>query len=169
MADITAQMLAPNQVRSVFPLIRQAVPALDLPGWIRFARPLANPRRPERGGIVVARRPPRPFPSGLFCYRQERDLAHGKVLLAEHFVALDLLEPEAILAALLAELDTLGKRFGCDAVRSVLHGPAPEIAGRLAAAGHVPEASLLCKLLPPSHRAGTGWHTRTPACVAPNA
>ena len=86
MADIIVQMLPPNHVRSVFPLIRQAVPGLDLPGWIRFARPLVNPRHPELGGIVVAQRPPRPFPSGLFCYRQERDLARGKVLLAEHFV-----------------------------------------------------------------------------------
>jgi hypothetical protein len=133
MAEIAVQMLAPNQIRSVFPLIRQVVPSLDLRGWIRFARPLVNPRRAELGGIVVAQRPPRPFPSGLFCYRQQRDLTHGKVLIAEHFVALDLLHPDAVLAALLAELDALGKRFGCNAVRAILHGSAPDVAGRLTA------------------------------------
>lgn len=153
MADITVQMLEPNQIRSAFPLIRQVVPALDLPGWMRFARPLVNPRRAELGGIVVAQRPARPFPSGLFCYRQQRDLTHGKVLLAEHLVALDLLQPDAVLAALLAELDALGKRFGCNAVRSVLHGSAPDIAGRLSEAGHQPEAALLFKPMhSPPHR-----------------
>jgi len=152
MADITVQMLAPAQIRSVFPLIRQVVPTLDLAGWLRFARPLVNPRRPELGGIVVAQRPPRPFPSGVFCYRQERDLAHGKTLIAEHFVAIDLLEPEAVMAALLAELDVLARRFDCDAVRSIVHGSSPEIAGGLAAAGHRPEASLLWKQMrPPPH------------------
>jgi len=165
MADITVQMLAPNQIRSVFPLIRQVVPTLDLPGWIRFARPLVNPRRAEIGGIVVAQRPSRAFPSGLFCYRQQRDLTHGKVLIAEHFVALDLLHPDAVLAALLVELDALGKRFGCNAVRSVLHGSAPDIAGRLTAAGHQPEASLLWKPMqsPPRRAAAT---RRPPRAIA---
>ena len=167
MADIDIQMLAPDQVRSVFPLIRQAVPTLDLSAWLRFARPLIHPRRPELGGIVVATRPPRPFPSGLFCYRQERDLTHGKILVAEHFVALDLLDPDHVLAALVNELDTLAKRFGCKAVRSVVHGSAPDVAGGLAAAGHQPEASLLWKPVPPANRRGAGRWTGSRACAAP--
>jgi hypothetical protein len=169
MADIAVEMLTPDQVRSVFPLIRQVVPALDLPGWMRFARGLTRARRPELGGIVVARRPPRPFPCGLFCYRQDHDLAHGKVLIAEHFVALDLLEPEAVLAALVKELDALARQFGCDAVRSVVHGSAPEVAGGLAAAGHVPEASLLWKPMPePPRRRGGGKRTPSRACASLN-
>lgn len=169
MADITIQMLAPDQLRSVFPLIRQAVPTLDLQGWMRFARPLVNPRRPEQGGIVVATRSPRPFPSGLFCYRQERDLTHGRVLIAEHFVALDLLDPDAVLAALVAELDALAKRFGCGAVRSVVHRSAPDVTGGLAAAGHQPEASLLWKPVPaPARRVGAGKPPRPRACATPS-
>jgi hypothetical protein len=169
MADIDVHTLAPDQVRSVYPLIRQAVPTLDLAGWLRFARTLTHPRRPELGGIVVATRPPRPFPCGLFCYRQERDLIHGKVLVAEHFVALDLLEPDLVLAALVNELDALAKRFGCAAVRSVVHGSATEIAGGLAAAGHQPEASLLLwKPIPvPPRGSGGGKGARTRACAAP--
>ena len=159
MSDITVQMLEPNQIRSVFPLIRQVVPTLDLAGWMRFARRLVNPRRAELGGIVVAQRAARPFPSGLFCYRQQRDLTHGKVLIAEHFVALDLLHPDAVLAALLAELDALGNRFGCNAVRSVLHGSAPDIAGRLTEAGHRPEAAMLFKPMhAPPRRAAARRH-----------
>jgi hypothetical protein len=162
MSDITVQMLAPAQIRSVFPLIRQVVPTLDLTGWLRFARPLVKPRRPELGGIVVAQRPPRPFLSGLFCYRQERDLAHGKTLIAEHFVALDLLDPEAIMAALLAELDILVNRFDCDAVRSVVHGSSPDIASHLAAAGHQPEASPLWKQMRAPPRSREAGKVRAP-------
>lgn len=168
MADIDVQMLTPDQVRSVYPLIRQAVPTIDLAGWQRFARTVMHPRRPELGGIVVATRPPRPFPCGLFCYRQEQDLTRGKVLVAEHFVALDLLEPDLVLAALVDELDALARRFGCAAVRSVVHGSAPEVAGGLAAAGHQPETSmLLWKPIPASSRhAGAGKRSRTRACAA---
>jgi hypothetical protein len=169
MTDIDVQMLAPDQVRSVYPLIRQAVPTLDLAGWQRFARTVIHPRRPELGGIVVATRPPRPFPCGLFCYRQEQDLTRGKVLVAEHFVALDLLEPDLVLAALVNELDTLARRFGCAAVRSVVHGSAPDVAGGLAAAGHQPETSLLLwKPIPmPPRRSDAGKRSRAGACAAP--
>lgn len=169
MADIDVKMLAPDQVRSVFPLIRQIVPTLDLAGWQRFARSVIHPRRPELGGIVVATRPPRPFPCGLFCYRQEHDLTRGKVLVAEHFVALDLLDPDHVLSALVAELDGLARRFGCAAVRSVVHGSAPEVAGGLAAAGHEPETKLLLwKPMPhPIRHRGAGRGTRSKACAAP--
>jgi hypothetical protein len=169
MADIDVKMLAPDQVRSVFPLIRQVVPTLDLAAWQRFARTVMNPRRPELGGIVVATRPPRPFPCGLFCYRQEHDLTRGQVLVAEHFVALDLLDPDHVLAALVAELDGLAKRFNCAAVRSVVHGSSPDVAGGLAAAGHQPETRLLLwkPVPPPPRRSGAGRGTRNRACAAP--
>jgi hypothetical protein len=169
MADIDVQMLAPDQIRSVYPLIRQVVPTLDLPAWQRFARTVLNPRRPELGGIVVATRPPRPFPCGLFCYRQEHDLTRGKILVAEHFVALDLLDPDHVLAALVNELESLARRFGCEAVRSVVHGSAPDVAGGLAAAGHQPETKLLLwkPMSSPPRRGGAGRRTRTRACAAP--
>ena len=168
MTDIDVQLLAPDQIRSVYPLIRQVVPTLDLAAWQRFARALMHPRRPELGGIVVATRAHRPFPCGLFCYRQEQDLNRGKVLVAEHFVALDLLEPDNVLAALVSELDALAKRFGCEAVRSVVHGSAPDVAGGLAAAGHQPEPSmLLWKPVPATaRRSGAGRGFRARACAA---
>ncbi len=69
------------------------------------------------------------------------------MLIAEYFVAVDLLDPKGVLEVLVAELDALGHRLGCNAVRSVVHGREPEVAGGLAAAGHAPEASLLLKAL----------------------
>jgi hypothetical protein len=159
MADFIIDLLTRDQIRSVFPLIREAVATIDLSTWLRFARQLTGPRRAGQCGIVTARREGRAFPCGLFCYRVEDDLKLGKVLTADHFVAVDLLDPGAVLGALVKELDVLAERLGCQAVRSLVHGGAPIVAGGLFAAGHRPEgASPLLKKLPAgvgTCRAGT--------------
>jgi hypothetical protein len=148
MANFIVEVLSRDQIRSVYPLVREAFPTLDLSTWLRFSRQLTGPRRNEQCGIVAARREGRAFPCGLFCYRVEDDLKLGKVLIADHFVAVDLLEPAAVLAALVEELDGLAKRHGCQAVRSLVHGGAPDVEGGLVAAGHRLEgASLLLKKL----------------------
>jgi len=163
MPDFNIDELSRDQIRSVYPLIREAVPTLDLPSWLRFARQLTGPRRGGQGGIIAAWREGRVFPSGLFCYRVADDLKLGKVLIADHFVAVDLLDPGAVLAALVEQLDGLAKRLGCKAVRSLVHGGAPSVAGGLYAAGHRPDsASLLLKtLLEPPHGGHSG-HRKTP-------
>jgi hypothetical protein len=147
MPAFTVSTLAPNEIRSVYPLIREAVPGLSLPAWLRFARPLTTARKAGHAGIMAARRVGRTYPCGLFCYRVDHDLERGRVLIAEHFVAIDLLDPRAVLAALVTELEALGKRLGCTAVRSVVHDGTDQVAGWLFAAGHAPEASLLLKPL----------------------
>jgi hypothetical protein len=151
------------EVLSLYPLVREAVPSLDLPAWLRFARQLTDPRRAGQCGIVAARRGGRAFPCGLFCYRVEDDLKLGKVLTADHFVAVDLLDPAGVLAALVEELDGLAKRLGCHAVRSLVHGGVPHVEGGLSAAGHEPEdASLLLKKLLERPHGHVKGRTRTP-------
>lgn len=166
MADFIIDVLSRDQIRSVYPLVREAVPTLDLATWLRFARQLTAPRRAGQCGIVAARREGRLFPSGLFCYRVDNDLKLGKVLVADHFVAVDLLDPGAVLAALVEELDGLAKRLGCQAVRSLVHGGARHVADPLQAAGHEPEeASLLLKRLrarPPGREGGLSEPSRAP-------
>lgn len=147
MSNLTIELLAPDQFRSAYPLIREAMPSLALAGWLRFARQTAAARRAGRTGIVAARRPARPYPCGLFCYRVDHDLEKGRVLIAEHFVAVDLLEPAAVLAALVAELDRLGARLGCNAIRSIVHGTAADVSGGLTKAGHIAAGTLLFKSL----------------------
>ena len=147
MAAFTITTLAHEEARSVYPLIREVVPGLELAAWLRFARQLTQVRRANVGGIVVARRTGRAFPCGLFCYRVDQDLELGRVLVAEHFVAVDLLDPPAVLAALVGELESLGRRFDCVAVRSVVHSANGAVAGGLSAAGPEPEGSLLFKPL----------------------
>ena len=156
--DLITDELTRDQIRSVYPLIREAVPTIDLPSWLRFAQQLTAPRRAGQCGIIVARRGGRAFPSGLFCYRVEGDLQLGKVLIAEHFVAIDLLDPGGVLTALVEELDVLAKRLDCGAVRSVVHGGASDIEDGLHAAGHRPEGALLLKRFLHASHGPRGFH-----------
>ncbi len=161
MPAFTVRALAPDEIRSVFPLIREAMPGIDLTAWTEFARRLTGRLR-SNAGIMAAWREGRPFPCGLFCYRVDKTLGQGRVLIAEYFVAVDLLDPKGVLEVLVAELEALGHRLGCNAVRSVVHGREQVVAGGLVAAGHAPEASLLGKALV----AGTASR-RKPVLVAP--
>jgi hypothetical protein len=145
MTSFSVEPLARDQVRAVYPLIREAIPGLNLTAWLRFAQTATATRRGGQAGVIVARRQGHDFPSGLFCYRVDPDPAFGKILVAEHFVAVDLLYPDDVLAALVAELDLLGERLGCKAVRSIVHGELIE--GGLAQAGHAMVGSILGKPL----------------------
>ena len=149
MADFVVERLTAEGVAMAYPLIRQVAPALDLRRWTRFARRATDSKRAPHSGILVVRRPPRPYPCGMVCYRQDEDLEHKSVLTAEYFVAMDMLDSAAALEALVAELEAAARRLGCQAVRSLLQGSTPGAVAELLAADHQPEGNLLLKILRP--------------------
>ena len=65
MADFIIEELSRDQIRSVYPLVREAFPPLDLSTWLRFARQLTGPHRGPQYGIVAARREGRAFPCSI--------------------------------------------------------------------------------------------------------
>jgi hypothetical protein len=145
----TVQPLAAEQLRVVYPLIREVLPELSLADWLRFGRHLTEHRRDDRSGILAAWRRGRAFPSGLACYRVVNDLEFGKVLIAKDFCAIDLLDPKSVLAVLVEELEALGLRLGCSAIRCVVRDGAPQVADGLSAAGYAPRDLLLGRSLLP--------------------
>ena len=145
MSAFTCNNLLPDQVHTVYPLVREVVPTLDLKTWMRIAKRIANPRRADQGGIRVVFRSPRQLPCGLFLYRREHDLAHGPILIAEHMVAVDVLDPQSVMSALVNELDALAERLGCSAIRTMVLGQTSLAASGLYAAGHRPEGATLWK------------------------
>jgi hypothetical protein len=155
MSGFTYTNLLPDQVYTVYPLVREAVPTLDLKTWTRIAKRIANPRRTEQAGIRVVLRSPRQLPCGLFLYRREHDLVHGPILIAEHMVAIDVLDPQSVMSALVRELEALAERLGCSAIRTMVLGKASLAASGLYAAGHRPEGATLWKPIedtPPKHK-----------------
>ena len=73
--------------------------------------------------------------------------AHGPTLVAEHIVALDLLDPAPVMRALIEELDRLAKELDCSAIRAMVLGQESLVATGLRAAGHRPEGATLWKRL----------------------
>ena len=48
MSRFTSHIVLPDQVRTVYPLVREAVPGLELRTWVASARMLTNPRSAPR-------------------------------------------------------------------------------------------------------------------------
>lgn len=149
MAGFTSHIVVPDEVRTLFPLVREAVPGLELREWINYARPVTNPRHAGREGIVAVRRVPWPLPCGLFLYRRDIDLGYGPVLATEYFVALDVLDPAPVVRALTEEMDTLARRFGCSAIRALVRRHSPAVDAGLREAGLTAEGAMLWKRLSP--------------------
>lgn len=112
MAALIAAMLAPAHTRIAYASIQHARPGVDLARWVRLAPRLARWRRTTRDGIVTLRYRNHRFPRGLFCYRSEHAPGYGLAVRAEHVVAVDLLDPVPMLAALGRELEALEARLG---------------------------------------------------------
>ena len=133
-----------SQAATVYPLVREALPGLTLKAWLHFARRHVRARR-GAGGILLERRTARAHPSGLIVSRRDHDLTHGPILVAEHLVAVDVLDSGPVLRALLAEMDALARRLGCNAIRTVLVGPEQLLTPGLAEAGHAPQGETMWK------------------------
>lgn len=145
MSGFACHPLLPDQAPTVYPLVREAIPGIELRAWLQFAKRVADPRRAAREGVIVVVRRPRLLPCGLFVYRREVDLERGPVLVAEHFVAVDVLDPEPVMHALIDELDGLARRLECGAIRAMVLGKSSQLAARLHAAGHRAEGAALWK------------------------
>jgi hypothetical protein len=145
MSEFIFETLQPEQIRSAYPLMREAVPGLHLSEWVRFARRLTRRRQREPSGIIVARRPARAWPSGMLCYQRTQELGVGRVLAVSYLVALDLLGPLVVLAALLTQLDTIAEQLGCVAIHTTVYRGGGLVTDSLVAAGHCPEGAILTK------------------------
>ena len=149
MSGFTSRNLSPDQVHTVYPLVREAIPTLDLKTWTRAAKRIANAKRMDQVGIRVVFRSPRQLPCGLFLYRRDKDLGYGPILAAEYFVALDVLDPAPVVRALAEEMDALAQRLGCAAIRALVRRHSPAVDAGLREAGLVAEGAMLWKRLPP--------------------
>jgi len=144
--DLIVEPFNRADMRVLFPLMRLAEPDIDLPRWMAFATKLTR-RRDGKAGILVARRTVRRFPCGAVCYRQMEDLHHGTVLLVEHFVAADPIDPQSVLRAMSNQLDKVARDLGCPAVRVL--SPDGRTTVELRRAGHEGAGMVMSKILPP--------------------
>ena len=146
--EIIVRPLEIPQILQVYPLIREAVPTIGLDDWCRYARAQIDPRRRRRiAGIRVAQHPEQVFPSGLYCYHLDTGLLSKNTLIADHFIALDLVDPSVIARRLIADLDSLGTSLGATEIRSLLYLRSGNSAQMLFAAGYHPHGIVFRKSL----------------------
>ena len=152
--DLIVEPFNRADVRVLFPLMRLAEPDIDLPRWMAFATKLTR-RRDGKAGILVARRSVRRFPCGAGSYRLLDDLRHGSVLLVEHFVAADPIDPQSVLRALSGQLDVVARDLGCPAIRVL--SPDGSTTVELRRAGHEGAGMVMSKILPPPQKEHTAF------------
>ncbi|WGF90791.1 hypothetical protein [Marinivivus vitaminiproducens] len=147
MSTFTAEPLSSANATIAYPLIRSFVPALRLEEWLGHITRLEQAEHaPLCGGILVRKHAAR-YPNGLALFRREYGgLTERATLLAEHLVALHLLDVEPTLVALLGEIDRLAQRLGCDVIRTHCIGPACLLAPSLVRLGHVQDGVILRKI-----------------------
>jgi hypothetical protein len=145
MQSVTVEPLVLSQLRAAYPLIREAVPAVDLAAWSRFARRIASPRLAHRSGILVATIQSRRYPSGLVTYKKDEDLRYGHVLTAGHFSAFDLLDRQPVAAALIVAMESTGRQLGCGMICWNLRPEAANLVPSLLSTGHHLAGTVLYK------------------------
>jgi len=155
--DLTARSLRPEHIAQAFPLIQAALPGVPLEAWVAFARALVQDRdRPETGIISIVSE--QGYIAGLSSYRVDHSLMHGQSLTADHFVAIDMFDRQAVVNALADAVEALARACDCGAVHTTLldkggaHGAGTTVS-TLAGRGHEVEAVRLCKILSRTDRA----------------
>ena len=120
MQKFVVEALSRTAILNAYPLVHLAVPTLDLPAWLRFARLALDRRRGTLAGILVARRTARRHICGLVCYRREPDMIFGQVLQARNLIAIDILDTQSIVLALISSLRSLANANGCSSVHLMM-------------------------------------------------
>lgn len=140
---IAAGLLRPDDAALVYPLVRMIFPALERGLWMRAARRALRAGRYGRQGMLVARHGAAGRPCGVISFHCDPDMRLGRVLTAEHFVALTFGDESAVLEAFLPVLDAVARRAGCGAVRVLLPRRAARLRAALAARGHAEAGEML--------------------------
>lgn len=99
-------------VEQAFPVVQAAAPGVTLEQWRAFA---TNPPG-ENGMGLVGVFNEQGYIVGLFAYRREPHLQHGRILRICHLAAVDLIDAEPVLQTLLQAIDEQAQAQGCSAI-----------------------------------------------------
>lgn len=138
-------VLSPEHAAIVYPLVLAAFPTVELGQWRNYARTVME-APPDRVGILGLRNGAGYF-CGLLIYRNEREPWHEPRLSIDLFLALDLIEVETAIDALLTAAEAKAIALGCVAVQIRLEHK-PDVRGRVRRAGYRTAAELMTKAVP---------------------
>jgi hypothetical protein len=116
MKEFLVQALAATKITDAYSFARLTIPGLEPQDWRRYALNIIN-HSGKKSGILIIRRKARPHICGLVSYHCETELQSGRVLQLRHLAAIDILDPNPILSALLNHLAGIALRLHCKLMR----------------------------------------------------
>lgn len=168
-----AKPLGRRQIDQAYPLIGAIAPALGVERWRAFAAAMIGegaasaPGGAMPCGIMTVQNA-NGYIHGLFSYNVEQDLRHGRALVVDNFVVLDLFDLPGAAEVLLHAMDGLARDLGCTAIHTNLPEPyatlpteaPPAGVGRrvldcFRGEGHRAETMRLCKAFGGANDNGT--------------
>jgi hypothetical protein len=149
---LNVSLLSATEVDYAFPLIRTAWPAAELEAWRQFAQGRVAAGSASGSGILAVRNE-QDCIVGVAAFRLSDDLLHGRVLFADPFCALDIVDQANVARALENGLEKIASRHGCTAVHIIVassggKGGDDWLCSVLHERGHRVEGLHMCKLIP---------------------
>jgi len=133
MARVFIHRLSPDDVDEAYVLARLGNAGLTLKGW--RVRAAARNSRPTAGGVLLAR-DHEARPRGLAVYALTDPPDGRRTVQIESLVGFDVLDPQSVAAALVAEVVRLARAEGCETLCLMQPlGPSVEVAAQVLASG----------------------------------
>jgi hypothetical protein len=120
MEEYVIEPLARSAILNAYPLIQLTDPHMSLRAWKTRALAAIGRRGSGEHGILVAKRRARQHICGMVSFQTERDFAQGRVLVASHLIAVDILNARAIMLDLVKALAVQARKQNCKLVRLVV-------------------------------------------------
>ncbi len=105
-----------DQIAQAYTLIQSTDPTITLDRWSRFAHRLIAPPRVNRPAGIMTVQTEAGYMCGLFVFEIVDDLRLTRTLTIRNVVAISLVQPDAIVCALLAAAESLAHLNGCAAI-----------------------------------------------------
>jgi hypothetical protein len=118
--NVTASHLANEQIELAYPHIQAMRTDLSLDQWAGFARAMVDeaPRALDCG--IITARGEQDYIQGLFSYVIAPDLHHGRSLLADNFIALDMRTNSVVASVLIRAMCGLARESGCATIHAIV-------------------------------------------------
>lgn len=141
--SFAAAPLRSNEIEIAYALIRAWHPRVTLAAWRGFAQALIgdHSHAPQHG--ITAIRNEAGYLCGLFVYRVEADLHHGRALVVDPVAALDVIDVKTVVKAMMEAAESGAHRLGCEIARFRIPAPQAWLAEQLQGNGHHVEAQVL--------------------------
>lgn len=139
--SFAAAPLTSRDIEIAYALIRAWHATVSLDSWRDFARTVIGSHAPQQG--IIAIRNEAGYLCGLFVFRAEPDLHHGRALVVDPVAALDVIDVKPVVQAMVETAESMAARLGCEVARFRIPAPQGWMAQQLQGAGHHVEANVL--------------------------